>query len=46
MCQDCPTKRDRAKGVGRELAADLLLPFILVGVVYGTLLLTGTLGPL
>ncbi len=39
MCRDCPTPRDRARGVARELAADLLLPFLLYGIVIGAALL-------
>jgi hypothetical protein len=38
MCRDCPTRRDRARGVARELTADLLLPFLLYGIVIGTVL--------
>lgn len=45
MCQDCPTNRDRAKALGRELAADVLLPFLMYGIVIGSLLITGTWKP-
>jgi NADH:ubiquinone oxidoreductase subunit 6 (subunit J) len=42
MCQDCPTANTRARGVGRELLADFLLPFIIYGLVIGSLIVTGT----
>lgn len=45
MCQDCPTTKTRAKGVGRELLADFLLPFIIYGIVIGSLIVTGTWTP-
>lgn len=32
MCRDCPTPRSRAKGVLRELVADLLIPFIIYAI--------------
>ena len=35
MCQDCPTPRSRARGVLRELLADLSIPFVLYGVIGG-----------
>jgi hypothetical protein len=38
MCRDCPTPRDRTRGVARELAADLLLPVLLFGIVIGVAL--------
>jgi hypothetical protein len=41
MCRDCPTPRDRVRGVARELAADLLLPFLLYGIVIGVVLAGG-----
>lgn len=43
MCQDCPTNRSRAKALGQELLADLLLPFVLYGIVIGVLVITGTM---
>lgn len=45
MCQDCPTAKTRAKGVGRELLADFLLPFIIYGLLLGPLVVTGTWRP-
>ena len=41
MCRDCPTPRDRARGVARELAADLLMPFLLYGIVIAAVLAGG-----
>jgi NADH:ubiquinone oxidoreductase subunit 6 (subunit J) len=41
MCQDCPTPRDRARGVARELATDLVLPFVLYGIVIVAVLAGG-----
>jgi NADH:ubiquinone oxidoreductase subunit 6 (subunit J) len=33
MCEACPTNKDRAKAVGRELLAGLLLPVITYAIV-------------
>ena len=38
MCRDCPTPRDRVRGVARELATDLLLPFLIYGIVIAAVL--------
>ena len=43
MCQDCTTASDRAKAAGRELLADLLLPFFIYGLVLLPLVVTGTI---
>ena len=43
MCRDCPTPRDTARGVLRELVADLLLPLILYAIPVGLLLVTGVI---
>lgn len=43
MCQDCPTNKKRAKALGRELLADLLLPFILYAIPILALIVTGAL---
>jgi len=41
MCRDCLTPLDRARGVARELAADLLLPFLIYGIVIAAVLAGG-----
>ena len=41
MCKECPTAKDRAKAVGHEVLADLLLPFFIYGICLGTLILGG-----
>ena len=41
MCIDCPTRKDTAKAVGRELAADLILPLFLYALPIGMLIVTG-----
>ena len=43
MCEACPTNRDRAKAVGRELLADLLFPLITYGIVIGALVVGGAI---
>jgi len=43
MCRDCPTRRDRARGVVHELVADLLLPLILYAVPIALLMFNGYL---
>lgn len=42
VCHDCPTNKDRAKAFGREVAAGVVLPFFLYGIVIGALIITGT----
>lgn len=43
MCHDCPTRKDRVRGVVHELVTDLVLPLILYAVPVGALLLSGHL---
>jgi hypothetical protein len=43
VCQDCPTTRDRVRGVAREVAADLMLPVVLAGIVLALVLASGGL---
>jgi hypothetical protein len=41
VCTECLTAKDRANAVGREVLADLLLPFLIYGICLGTLILCG-----
>ena len=43
VCEACPTNKDRAKAVGRELVADLLIPLLTYGIVIGALIVGGAI---